>query len=533
VTASCAPSGCEASCKAHRLPGPPPCEACRDVGYRALAFAADRDGYDALVADTKARQGRRKPGAGTSEDKHAGDRWTLVGKRLRCSKGTAKPLVLVAQLHHGWGPLAEGVRPEALPDLRDAALNAINDYRTGECGAQACYDHVFAERRSYLTPEAAEQLALDEQRKASRASKDRPFSVARRAARVLANLDASILDDLSDGEAFEFRSLLARAKTACSTAIRDTALDGDDWCLTLSAADSRLDLAEYERHLAAPPTSPAPGGTGSPPTGGLLKARLGIAPTSDIGIPKDRERHWRILVGDTGETREHAVAHPSETGTVSIPSAFLTAHLTASYTEPGALVLDPFAGGPTRAVVTTHLGRRYLGVDLRPDQVQVTQARLDALDLSQRARVLTADSTTFDWRAHIDARAAASISCPPYFNLERYSDDPRDLSMAPSYGAFLDMLGGVIDGLVPALAPGAFVAWIVGEVRDPRTGQTYFLPKNVRRLFEERGLIALGTRIIERSQPPTGVGSFLATKRVLRVHEEIVVMRVPEDGLPE
>lgn len=46
------------------------------------------------------------------------------------------------------------------------------------------------------------------------------------------------------------------------------------------------------------------------------------------------------------------------------------------YSPPGGRVLDPFAGGPTRGLMSSWLGRHYVGVDLRPEQVahNATQA---------------------------------------------------------------------------------------------------------------------------------------------------------------
>jgi DNA methylase len=38
-------------------------------------------------------------------------------------------------------------------------------------------------------------------------------------------------------------------------------------------------------------------------------------------------------------------------------------------TQPGDLILDPFAGGSVRGIVAAVLGRNYTGIDVRPDQI--------------------------------------------------------------------------------------------------------------------------------------------------------------------
>ena len=46
--------------------------------------------------------------------------------------------------------------------------------------------------------------------------------------------------------------------------------------------------------------------------------------------------------------------------------------------NPGEVVLDPFAGSGTTLVVAKKLGRRYLGFELSPEYAAAIRARLDA-----------------------------------------------------------------------------------------------------------------------------------------------------------
>lgn len=55
------------------------------------------------------------------------------------------------------------------------------------------------------------------------------------------------------------------------------------------------------------------------------------------------------------------------------------------FTPPGGTVLDPFAGGSVRGIVAAATGRRYHGVDLRPDQVDANRL--------QARQLLTGDTT--------------------------------------------------------------------------------------------------------------------------------------------
>jgi site-specific DNA-methyltransferase (adenine-specific) len=57
------------------------------------------------------------------------------------------------------------------------------------------------------------------------------------------------------------------------------------------------------------------------------------------------------------------------------PEALLERLLTAC-TQPGDLVLDPYAGSATTLVVAARLGRRAVGIDESPVAMQIAQARL-------------------------------------------------------------------------------------------------------------------------------------------------------------
>ena len=52
-------------------------------------------------------------------------------------------------------------------------------------------------------------------------------------------------------------------------------------------------------------------------------------------------------------------------------------------TDPGDVVLDPFAGSGTTLVVAKKLGRRYLGFELSPEYAARIAARLDATEPGQ------------------------------------------------------------------------------------------------------------------------------------------------------
>jgi len=70
-----------------------------------------------------------------------------------------------------------------------------------------------------------------------------------------------------------------------------------------------------------------------------------------------------------GSSKEKA-GHPSQ------KPEKLIEHLILSSSRPGDLVLDPFLGSGTTAVVAERLERRWIGIEHNPDYIRIAEARL-------------------------------------------------------------------------------------------------------------------------------------------------------------
>jgi DNA modification methylase len=162
------------------------------------------------------------------------------------------------------------------------------------------------------------------------------------------------------------------------------------------------------------------------------------------------------------------------------------------FSPEGGLVADPFAGGSVRGIVAAALGRRYIGTDL-----SVRQLEANALQVAPIKRVLGGWAHDPRWE-HADARAFLEhvdegsadliFTCPPYYDLEVYSDDPADLSTAATYQEFLLGYRQCIAAAAAALRPDRFAVLVVGEVRDKRTGRYVGLVPDTIRACEDAGL---------------------------------------------
>lgn len=96
---------------------------------------------------------------------------------------------------------------------------------------------------------------------------------------------------------------------------------------------------------------------------GKLKCNpLGKNPTDVWSIPK-------VTSGMNRSSKERT-PHPAQ-----FPQALIKRVILAS-SKPGDLILDPFAGSGTTAVVASRLGRRCIGIDLREDYLDIGIQRL-------------------------------------------------------------------------------------------------------------------------------------------------------------
>jgi DNA modification methylase len=197
----------------------------------------------------------------------------------------------------------------------------------------------------------------------------------------------------------------------------------------------------------------------------------------------------------------------------------------AWFCPPGGLVLDPFAGGSVRGVVAARMGRRYLGIDLSKAQLDANRAQAKAiLDAAGEAKCRWIEGDSQDLDALVSEPADFVFSCPPYFDLERYSDDPRDLSnMRPD--AFLEAYRGIVAKAAARLRDNRFACFVVGDVRDPG-GAYRNLPGETIAAFQSAGLKLYNEAILVTaagSLPIRAGRQFEASRKLGKTHQNCLI----------
>src|SRR5258706_6142726 len=182
-----------------------------------------------------------------------------------------------------------------------------------------------------------------------------------------------------------------------------------------------------------------------------------------------RIRDWRRLTGETGHdgTRNETMRSDHDsiyTGSHSVFPAPLAEWITLRYGGiPGGLILDAFAGGPPRAIVAALMGYRYLGYEIRQEQIDENTRTLSRLGCMDSVSYICGDGTLL--RGASDNSFDFGLTCPPYYDLEQYSDLPNDLSNLPDYETFDKAMLNCAKAHFRVMKPGSFTCIVVGDFR--------------------------------------------------------------------
>jgi hypothetical protein len=248
---------------------------------------------------------------------------------------------------------------------------------------------------------------------------------------------------------------------------------------------------------------------------------------------QQRTAQWRALGVRSELGRDETGVHPqadylrirsdaSDAG-LSIFDPVLTELCLRWFSHEGDRVLDPFAGGSVRGVVSSALGRWYTGVDLRPEQVEANRQQA-ALGGDVAPEWIVGDSCDIERLVGPGYEADAILTCPPYGDLERYSDDPADLSTM-TYPDFLHAYRTILDASLALLRRDRYLCVIVGDVRDPHGGYRG-LPDDTRRVLRDAGCTVIADIVILDplgSKQMVAARTFEAGRLVQRVHQYLIV----------
>jgi hypothetical protein len=192
---------------------------------------------------------------------------------------------------------------------------------------------------------------------------------------------------------------------------------------------------------------------------------------------------------------------------------------------PGGRVLDPFAGGSVRGIVAAWLDHPYIGVDLSSAQVASNREQADAILTTQPIPEWRVGDSRLVLPSMDNEWADLVFTCPPYYDLEVYSDDPADLSAMRSWPAFLDAYGEIIGASLSCLRRDRFAVIVVSEIRGPDGIFRGLVPWTIRQ-FEMHGARYYNEAVLinPAGTLPMRIGrQFEAGRKLGRSHQNVLV----------
>lgn len=248
-------------------------------------------------------------------------------------------------------------------------------------------------------------------------------------------------------------------------------------------------------------------------------------------LVRRRVRDWKRLTGETGHDGERAETFRKDhdsvyTATYSVFPAPLIEWILLRYGGPaGGRVLDAFAGGTPRAVVSSLMGYHYTGFEIRQAQIEENKKRLKELGLGNveyvhgDGRFLKPDIGQFDH----------ALNCPPYHDLEKYSDQPDDLSNMSSYEEFRAGIAFSAMAHFEVMKPGAFVCVVVGPFRNKKTGELIDFPGHVIEDYRDAGFIYWQQVVLSKNFGSAAQRSTTSWSgmKLVPIHEFLLVFRMP------
>lgn len=201
------------------------------------------------------------------------------------------------------------------------------------------------------------------------------------------------------------------------------------------------------------------------------------------------------------------------------------------FSPVGGIVLDPFAGGSVRGIVASKLSRQYIGHELRQEQVNAnrTQASKICADDEHPPAWICGDSRNITDTCN-NVQADFVFSCPPYADLEVYSDDLKDLSTL-AYTEFQAAYAEIIKKTCSLLKNDRFACFVVGEVRNKK-GNYYNFVGDTIQAFKDAGLEYYNEAILITavgSLPIRAGKQFSASRKLGKTHQNVLVF-VKGDG---
>lgn len=297
----------------------------------------------------------------------------------------------------------------------------------------------------------------------------------------------------------------------------------------LKMEDFDLTILGFDEEFKAAPTANFDKYSGDAESAGNMARDFGMPPFSVLDTRKkewtDRKAVWKRIINDNGESREGTLsgtgALSSINNGVSILDPVMAELLVYWFGNKGGVAFDPFAGDTVFGFVAGKLGMEFKGIELREEQAALNNARTKEAGLP----CTYYNDTSENMDRYIgDGEVDLVFSCPPYADLEIYSDNPKDLSNM-SHDEFFNVYRRILMNTYKKLKDDRFAVIVMGEVRGKDGGYIGTIPNTIK-IMEEAGYTYYNEMILVNSVGtlPMRAGAVMrASRKIGKMHQNILV----------
>jgi DNA modification methylase len=252
---------------------------------------------------------------------------------------------------------------------------------------------------------------------------------------------------------------------------------------------------------------------------------------------QEKKKKWMLRINDKAQARINTLSMKAKSGiglkqgiefmaikgnTTSVLDPVMSEIILSWFSCDNHIVFDPFAGDAVFGFVSAYKGRKFRGIELRREQVEFNQTLIDELNTDA---IYYCDSSENMDNYIKDESVDFIFSCPPYADLEIYSDLPNDLSNM-EYDDFFKTISKILTNTYRKLKENRFAVIVIGEVRHKTTGEYLGLVPNIINIMRDAGYKYYNEIIL---QTPIGnlhmrAGRYMnANRKIGKMHQNILV----------
>lgn len=241
-----------------------------------------------------------------------------------------------------------------------------------------------------------------------------------------------------------------------------------------------------------------------------------------------RKRMWRSMIQEDGESRKQVNIFDNNLGkelaTVSLLDPVLC-EISYKWFSPSVdkpKSFDVFAGDTIFGYIAAYLGSEFTGIEIRKEQVDLNVEKMEEAGLD--AKFICDDGCNV--LNHFEENSQDLLfSCPPYFDLEVYSDLKEDASNQKTYTEFYKIIDVAFTNAIKVLKDNRFAVIVAGDIRNAKTGGYYGFIDDIKATFKNAGMIEYNNITLINSYGTAGMRARRAMKnrKVINVKQTVLV----------